>query len=53
MIDDLLKTSREERWSEVAKLIYKHWVSASKNVYPTHLEKPWEEGPNDIKILIY
>jgi hypothetical protein len=53
MIDDLLKTSREERWSDATKLIYKHWVSASKNVYPTHLDKPWEEGPAEIKIGFY
>lgn len=50
MIDDLLKATKDERWTEASRLLYRHWVSTSQDVYPAHLERPWEASADETKI---
>ncbi|KAL3116459.1 hypothetical protein niasHT_006906 [Heterodera trifolii] len=50
MIDELQRLTREACWSDASELLYKHWISASHSVFPTHLPKPWEAVVDEAKI---
>lgn len=50
MIDELVKLTREEAWTDATELLYRHWVSSSLAVYPADVPTPWDGTVDEAKI---